>query len=105
MWWATLAEARRALDGTHPVQRQSPPIRLRSTTATFRSSVAANSAATMPPEPNPMMTRADSSAITDVRRHGRPHQINEVVAVERLERSLAHPRQASLEPTQGVAAP
>ncbi len=36
MWWATLPEASRALLGTQPVHRQSPPTRLRSTTATFK---------------------------------------------------------------------
>ncbi len=62
MWWATLPAARSALLGTHPVHRQSPPTRPRSATATLRSSVAANSAATMPPEPIPTMTRSYRSA-------------------------------------------
>ena len=58
MWWATFAEASSAFDGTQPVHRQSPPTRLRSTTAIFTPRVAANSAATMPPEPMPTMTRS-----------------------------------------------
>ena len=58
MWWARLAEASSAFEGTQPVHRQSPPTRSRSTTQTLRSSVAANSAATMPPEPMPTMIRS-----------------------------------------------
>ena len=55
---AALAEASSALLGTHPVHRQSPPTRWRSTTATRSSRVAANSAATIPPEPIPTMIRS-----------------------------------------------
>ena len=58
MWCATLAEASSAFEGTQPVHRQSPPTRLRSITATLTPSVAANSAATMPPEPMPTMIRS-----------------------------------------------
>ena len=55
---AALADANSAFDGTLPVQRLSPPMRSRSTTATLRSRVTANSAASMPPAPIPMMTRS-----------------------------------------------
>ncbi len=56
--WAALAEASSALDGTQPVHRQSPPGRSRSATATLMPSWEANSAATMPAEPRPMMRRS-----------------------------------------------
>ena len=58
MVWAALADASSALLGTQPVHRQSPPTRPRSTTATRRPMVAANSAPTIPPDPMPMMTRS-----------------------------------------------
>ena len=57
-WWATFALAMSVLEGTHPVHRQSPPTRSRSTTQTRTPSVAANSAATMPPDPIPTMIRS-----------------------------------------------
>ena len=56
--WAACAAASSALDGTHPVHRQSPPTRWRSTAHTFTPSDAANSAATTPAEPMPTMTRS-----------------------------------------------
>ena len=55
---AALAEASSALLGTQPVHRQSPPTRSRSTAATLMSRFDANSAATMPPEPMPTITRS-----------------------------------------------
>ena len=55
---AAFAEASSALLGTHPVHRQSPPTRPRSTAATLMSRFDANSAATMPPEPMPTITRS-----------------------------------------------
>ena len=55
---AAFAEASSALLGTQPVQRQSPPTRSRSTAATLMSRFDANSAATMPPEPMPTITRS-----------------------------------------------
>jgi hypothetical protein len=58
MWCATFPAASSAFDGTQPVHRQSPPTRSRSTAATRMGSVLANSAATMPPEPSPTMTRS-----------------------------------------------
>jgi hypothetical protein len=58
MVWAALADASSAFDGTQPVHRQSPPTRWRSTTQTRRPRLAANSAAGMPPEPMPRMTRS-----------------------------------------------
>src|SRR5918998_4263184 len=58
MVWAALADASSALLGTQPVHRQSPPTRARSTTATRSPRVAANSAATMPPDPIPTITRS-----------------------------------------------
>jgi hypothetical protein len=58
MVWAAFAEARRALLGTHPVHRQSPPTRERSTIATRSPIVAANSAPIIPPEPIPTITRS-----------------------------------------------
>src|SRR5215210_2852925 len=68
---AARAEAIRALLGTHPVHRQSPPTRSRSTTATLTSSVAANSAAIIPPEPQPTMTRSWRAAMARGRLGGR----------------------------------
>ena len=58
MWCATFALASSAFDGTQPVHRQSPPTRSRSTAATLIGSVLANSAATMPAEPIPTITRS-----------------------------------------------
>ena len=55
---AALPEASSALDGTQPVHRQSPPTRWPSTHATLMPSFGANSAATMPAEPMPMMMRS-----------------------------------------------
>ena len=54
---ATRAEASRALEGTQPKLRQSPPRRRRSTRATFPPSPAAPAAATSPAVPAPMTTR------------------------------------------------
>jgi len=48
---AVRAEAIRALLGTQPVHRQSPPTRPRSTAATFNPRRAAKPAATMPASP------------------------------------------------------
>jgi hypothetical protein len=58
MVWAALADASSAFDGTQPVHRQSPPTLARSTTATRRPMVAANSAPTIPPDPIPTMTKS-----------------------------------------------
>ena len=55
---AAFAEASSALDGTQPVHRQSPPTRCPSTAATLMPSFGANSAATMPADPIPTMTRS-----------------------------------------------
>ena len=55
---ATALAARiRALDGTQPTFKQSPPMRCRSTSATFAPRPAAPAAATSPAVPAPTTTR------------------------------------------------
>ena len=51
------AELITALEGTHPKLRQSPPMRWRSTMATFAPSPAPMAALTSPPVPAPTTTR------------------------------------------------
>ncbi|MNC89774.1 hypothetical protein D3C83_57600 [compost metagenome] len=54
----TRAERSSAFDGTHPVLRQSPPSRCRSTSATRAPRPAAPAAQTRPAVPPPMTTRS-----------------------------------------------
>ena len=54
--FATRAEPMRALDGTHPVQRQSPPSRSRSTSAARAPNPALPAVVTRPAVPPPMAT-------------------------------------------------
>ena len=64
------AAASSALEGTHPVLRQSPPIRPRSTSTTSTPKAAAAAATDKPPEPAPM-TQMSGVRMT---RHGAvPH--------------------------------
>jgi flagellar P-ring protein FlgI len=55
---ARLAAAISAFDGTHPVLRQSPPIRPRSTSTTDTPNAAAAAATDRPPGPPPMTHRS-----------------------------------------------
>src|SRR6185503_20359112 len=55
------ADLIRALDGTHPVLRQSPPILSFSISVTFAFTAAAMYAATRPAEPAPITTRLRSN--------------------------------------------
>ena len=61
---ATAAAAMRALLGTHPVHRQSPPVRSLSTSATRAPSLAAVVEATMPAVPPPTTTRSQGVSVT-----------------------------------------
>ena len=54
---AALAQRMRALEGTQPTLRQSPPIRCSSTIATLAPTPAAPAAVTNPPAPAPITTR------------------------------------------------
>ncbi len=62
IWCAMRADFSSDLDGTQPYQRQSPPSRCFSTSATFAPSVAAPAATTRPPEPPPITTISNSVA-------------------------------------------
>ncbi len=70
---AAAAAASSALEGTHPVQRQSPPVRSRSTSITRAPRLDAVLAATMPAVPPPRTSRSHrAGSLTCVaRRSGR----------------------------------
>lgn len=57
------AAAINAFDGTHPVQRQSPPVRSRSTRTTCAPKPAAVFAATMPAVPPPITNKSGRNAL------------------------------------------
>eukprot|EP00462_Mataza_sp_D1_P021586 CAMPEP_0175129142 /NCGR_PEP_ID=MMETSP0087-20121206/5310_1 /TAXON_ID=136419 /ORGANISM="Unknown Unknown, Strain D1" /LENGTH=76 /DNA_ID=CAMNT_0016411263 /DNA_START=182 /DNA_END=412 /DNA_ORIENTATION=- len=56
--WAAWAHLISALDGTHPLQVQSPPTLFFSTKATLKFKSAAKDAAVNPPDPAPTTTRS-----------------------------------------------
>ena len=63
---AACPAARRDLDGTHPVHRQSPPVRSRSTSSTRAPRPAAVLAPTRPAVPPPSTSRSQGSSVWGV---------------------------------------